>query len=88
MIEGQGLAVSVEELFTLLDIAGSDRKEFVSAFMDTKKSHEVDIMSYVCVHLFKSTGCQLVSTGQYKQLTHKAPPIICSRRHFQILALF
>ena len=37
----------------------------MSAFMDTKKSHEVDIMSYVCVHLFKSTGCQLVSTGQY-----------------------
>ena len=43
----------------------------MSAFMDTKKSLEVDIMSYVCVHLFKSTGCQLVSTGQYKQLTHK-----------------
>ena len=60
-IEEQGVAVSVEELFTLLDIAGSDRKEFVSAFMDTKKSHEVDIMSYVCVHLFKSTGCKLVS---------------------------
>ena len=42
----------------------------MSAFMDTKKSHEVDIMSYVCVHLFKSTGCQLVSTGQYKQLSY------------------
>ena len=66
-IEGQGLAVSVEDLFTLLEIAGSDRKEFVSAFMDTKKSHEVDIMSDVCVHLFKSTGCKLVSTpGPYK----------------------
>ena len=76
-IEGQGLAVSVEELFTLLDMAVNDRKEFVSAFMDTKKSHEVDIMSYVCVHLFKSTGCKLVSIVSAMFTVITLGPVTC-----------
>ena len=66
-IDGQGLAVTVEELFDQLSVTQNDKEVFVSSCMKEKKSHEVDVMSSVCAHLSKYSSCQVVS-DMYREL--------------------
>ena len=66
-IDGQGLAVTVEELFDQLSVTQNDKDVFVSSCMKEKKSHEVDVMSSVCAQLSKYSSCQVVS-DMYREL--------------------
>lgn len=54
-----GLLVNIEDLFSK---TGPDQDELqIQNFMTSKKSHEVDVMTYVCSRLAKSLGADVVS---------------------------
>ncbi|KAH3735981.1 probable methyltransferase-like protein 25 [Dreissena polymorpha] len=57
-IEGSGLCVTVQEF--IQGIGHSDHSQFIGAFMNSKKSHEVEVMCSICAALHEHTGCDLV----------------------------